>query len=446
MDTPEKIALNIFNSALQAVEPEKIFKDKLQIIGQKLLIKDGINRYFYDLNRYRNIYVVGGGKASAAMAFSLEKLLGQRITGGVVVTKYGHSEMLFENSVKIIEAAHPYPDNSGYMATLEVASILQNASEDDLVIALLSGGCSSLWALPPKQLNLDDLIQTTRLLVASGATIHQINTIRKHLSAISGGRAASLAYPAEVLVLLISDVIGDNLNTVASGPFFPDDTTFADCLEIVRYFELEEKLPRSVLEYLENGFSGLYEETPKRDAALFSKVTHQPVASNTIALSEAQRFAKECGFKTIMLNESIQGDAQTAAKVFCAFIKDVYETMSCGTLCVLAGGETTVSLGNSTGKGGRNQEFALAVALEIEGFDGITVLCCGTDGTDGPTDAAGAMVNGKTIGELKTRNLDYNNALANHDSYTLFKESGNLIITGPTYTNVMDLCIAVLNK
>jgi glycerate-2-kinase len=254
------------------------------------------------------------------------------------------------------------------------------------------------------------------------------------------------AYPAKVIVLVISDVIGDNLDTIASGPFFSDETTFEDALKVIKKYDLDHRIPESVKAYLEQGLLGLQPETPKRDSIYFGNVFHKIVASNRSALDAAKRCAEELGFNIVVIKDPTSGEAREAARIFCEKVKEIRKREDSEKLCVIAGGETTVTLGNESGMGGRNQEFALAAALEIEGMDGITILSCGTDGTDGPTDANGAIVDGNTVKSCKNAGLHLHESLEKHDSYTLFSNSGNLIKTGPTYTNVMDLQIAIIEK
>jgi glycerate-2-kinase len=440
-------AEKIFYAALNAVNPYNAVANSIRIEDSTLIVgEEDSPSDSYDLSRFKQINIVGCGKAAWPMCLAIEKVAGKHIGRGLVVTKYNHVSDPYPSKIEIREAAHPYPDRSGYDATVQTARILESSGKDDLVIALISGGGSSLWALPVSPINLEEFRETTRELVGCGADIKEINCVRKHLSAISGGLAAFKAYPARVIVLVISDVIGDYLDTIGSGPFFPDETTFEDALKVLEKYDLSGKIPAIVNTYLEQGYLGLYPETPKRESICFKNVSHKIIASNRSALEAARRCAEELGFSTIVIKEPTCGEAKEAARFFCNKVKEISKRVNSDKLCVIAGGETTVTLGNKSGIGGRNQEFALAAALEIERMDGITILSCGTDGTDGPTDANGAIVDGKTVELCRKAGLNLTEALEKHDSYTLFNNSGNLMKTGPTYTNVMDLQIAIIEK
>ena len=440
-------AEKIFHAALNAVNPYNAVINSLKIKGSTLIAGDEDHySVSYDLSRFRQINIVGCGKAAWPMCLAMEKIAGKYIGRGLAVTKYNHVSTPYPSGIEIREAGHPYPDQSGYDATVETLKILESSGEDDMVIALISGGGSSLWALPSSPISLEEFKETTRKLIGCGADIKEINCVRKHLSAISGGLAAIKAYPAKVIVLVISDVIGDHLDTIGSGPFYPDETTFEDALKVIKKYDLGHRIPESVKTYLEQGMLGLQPETPKGDSIYFANVFHKIIASNRSALDAAKRCAEELGFKTVVIKDSTSGEAREAARIFCEKVKQIRKRENSERLCVIAGGETTVTLGSESGVGGRNQEFALAAALEIDGMDGITILSCGTDGTDGPTDANGAIVDGKTVESCRKAGLQLQEALEKHDSYTLFSNSGNLIKTGPTYTNVMDLQIAIIEK
>lgn len=440
-------AEKIFHAALNAVNPYNAVINSLKIKGSTLIAGDeDLPSTSYDLRHFKQINIVGCGKAAWPMCLAMEKIAGKYIGRGLVVTKYNHVSTPYPLKIKIREAAHPYPDQSGYDSTVQTLKILESSGKDDLVIALISGGGSSLWALPASLISLEEFRETTCKLVGCGADIKEINCVRKHVSKISGGLAAIKAYPAKVIVLVISDVIGDHLDTIASGPFFPDETTFDDALKVLNKYDLYRKIPANVKSYLEQGAQGLHTETPKRDSIYFNNVFHKIIASNRSALNAAKKCAEELGFNTVVIKDPVSGEAKDAAHIFCDKVKEIRSRENSEKLCVIAGGETTVTLGSESGIGGRNQEFAIAAALEIEGMDGITILSCGTDGTDGPTDANGAIVDGKTVESCRKAGLQLQEALEKHDSYTLFSKSGNLIKTGPTYTNVMDLQIAIVEK
>lgn len=440
-------AEKIFHAALNAVNPYNAVINCTKIKGSTLIVGDkDLPSASYELSHFKQINIVGCGKAAWPMCLAMEKIAGKHISRGLAVTKYNHVSAPYPSTIKIREAGHPYPDQSGYDATVQTLKILESSGEDDLVIALISGGGSSLWALPVSTVSLEEFRETTRKLVGCGADIKEINCIRKHLSAISGGLAAIKAYPAKVIVLVISDVIGDHLDTIASGPFYPDETTFEDALKVINKYDLDHKIPANAKKYLKQGCMGLQPETPERDSIYFKNILHKIIASNRSALDAARRCAEELGFNTVVIKDPTCGEAKEAARIFYDKVKEIRQRVNSKKQCVIAGGETTVTLGNESGTGGRNQEFALAAALEIDAVDGITILSCGTDGTDGPTDANGAIVDGNTVKSCMKAGLDLPEALKKHDSYTLFSNSGNLIKTGPTYTNVMDLQIAIIEK
>jgi glycerate-2-kinase len=433
----------IFNAALKKVDPYKLVADELNTNNCSISIE---NNSYLNLQEFQNIYVVGCGKASWPMAAAVEDALGKKIKGGLAVTKYEHAWKSEINLIPVAFGGHPFPDQSGINATQDIIRILRQAQRSDLVLALLSGGGSSLLIAPVSPLSLDDIIITTKLLLSCGADIHEINVVRKHLSCISGGHGASLAFPARVFALVISDVIGDDLGTIASGPFFPDSSKFIDAINVLTRYNLLQRIPSSVLDYLTGGIDGKNRETPKINNNCFNRVNHKVIASNRVAIDAAILESKMLGYETYCIDQPVSGEARIAAKYFCSKVKNFLSTSDASKICVVGGGETTVTLGDNVGTGGRNQEFALAAALEIDGFNAVTVLSCGTDGTDGPTDAAGAIVYGDTIANCFRSGFDPVETLNRHDCYTLFNATGNLVKTGPTYTNVMDIQIAIIQR
>src|SRR5919106_2037472 len=397
----------------------------------------------YQLSNIRNILVVGCGKATARMALATEELLGDRVEGGVVVVKYGHDLPL--QRIKVVEAAHPIPDEAGVDGARQITELVRAAGENDLVLFLISGGGSALFPAPADRLTLADKQRTTEMLLQSGATIQEINAVRKHISKLKGGRFAKLVAPAQLVSLILSDVVGDSLEAIASGPTVPDSTTYADCLEIIRRYDLADKIPYSVLDLLRRGANGEVDETPKPSDAVFRKVQNVVIGSNRAALEAAGRQAEVFGYHTRMLSSSIKGESRAVAKSHAALVKEIaLRNRSPGRpACLISGGETTVTV-RGDGLGGRNQEFALAAAVEIDGLDGVVVLSAGTDGTDGPTDAAGGIVDGSTIQRGKTRGLAAAAFLDRNDSYHFLKATDDLFITGPTFTNVMDLQVMLV--
>ena len=429
-----------------AVDPYQSVLRTVKREGDVLTLLEGSGEVGFDLTAVDRLQVVGCGKAGAPMSRAVEELVGDRISEGLVVVKYGHvlSEERSYGQIRIVEAGHPEPDIEGMRHAKEVTRILEGAAERDLVIALISGGGSALWSLPAPPITLEDKKRLTRQLLASGADIHEINVVRKHVSGIKAGWAARMAHPARVLVFLVSDVIGDRLDSIASGPFAPDSTTFGEALESVERHGLGTEIPVSIQYHLWDGMAGKIPETPKPGDAVFERVTHCICASNAQALEAAKIEAEALGFEVEVLGAPIDGDVGAASKAFCDRLGRLAAKRPGRPVCLIGGGEPTAVLGDSPGRGGRNQQFGLAAAFEVQGKQGFTVLSCGTDGTDGPTDAAGAVVDGDTIGQCTGLGLDPNSALEQHDVYPLFEASGNLVKTGPTNSNVMDIMIGLV--
>ncbi|CAG1065638.1 glycerate 2-kinase [uncultured bacterium] len=433
----------IFEAAVQAASPSNALQKNLQLApsGKRLLLKAG--RFSIDLNKYKRVYAVGGGKAVCPMARALEGLLGKRLSGGLVVTKYGHSEPLKKIIVK--EASHPVPDRNGLDGAGEILRIAEQAGEDDLVIVLLTGGASALLPLPVFGLRLRDKQKASALLINSGATIDEINTVRKHLSAIKGGFLAAAAHPATVLTLIVSDVVGNSLSTIASGPAAPDPTTFADALKVIGKYGLSQKMPRKVMSILREGSKGELTETPKPGEPLFKRAKNIIIADNLAALKGAAAKARALGFRPLILSSSITGNTREAASFFASVLKEVKNSGNPvkPPACVLMGGETTLKI-TGKGLGGRNQEFALSLAMALKSAPGIHALSAGTDGTDGPTEAAGAYALPDTLGRAGSSGLDPQKYLTRNDSYSFFRKIDGLFITGPTGTNVMDIAIGIV--
>jgi hydroxypyruvate reductase len=380
--------------------------------------------------------VVGAGKAGASMAMAAERALGRRIAAGLVNVKYGATAKL--RRIELNPCGHPLPDEAGVAGSTRIAQIAAQAGEGDLVLCLISGGGSALLPLPAEPIALAEKQATTQLLLACGATIHEFNCVRKHLSRIKGGQLARLAAPAEVESLLLSDVIGDDLDVIGSGPTAPDGSTFADAFAILEKFALVQRVPGSVRERIERGIRGELPETPKAGDPLFRRVRNVLVGNNRLALDAGARRARELGFRTLVLSSEIQGETREIARMHAAIAREIVSTSRPvkAPACIVTGGETTVTL-RGDGLGGRNQEFVLAAALEIAGLPNVVVLSAGTDGSDGPTDAAGAIADGDTL----RRNPDARHYLDRNDSYHYFQSLRDLVITGPTNTNVMDVRI-----
>ncbi len=437
----QETATAIFLAAIKAVDPEECVNRRLQLSGTDLLVGGD----FYPLATIGKLFVVGIGKASAAMACAVEKLLGDHISDGVIITKYGHGMAL--KHCRLLECGHPVPDASGVEATAILLNFVAQATADDLILCLISGGGSALCPAPAVGITLADKQAATRLLLASGATIHEINTIRKHLSRIKGGQLCRAANGARMVSLILSDVIGDNLDIIASGITAPDPSTFSDCLAILSRYQLLDKIPAVVHQHLAAGVNGLAQETPKPGDPVFAKVRNHIIGSITDALAAAAGKAKTLGFRPMTLTSSLQGEARQAAGVLSgiALLSRRSGQPVQPPACLLAGGETTVTL-HGGGLGGRNMEFALAGAMTLAETRGILLLSAGTDGTDGPTDAAGAFADGTTAGRAEALGISLGQHLADNDSYRFFQRLGDLFITGPTRTNVMDLVIFLVGR
>jgi hydroxypyruvate reductase len=386
------------------------------------------------------VIVVGAGKAGAPMAQAIENIFGDKIAAGRVIVKYGYT--LLESSVRVgvTEAGHPVPDQAGLLAAQEIATLLKQSQADDTVICLISGGGSALLTLPAEPLTLSDLQVTTKILLAAGATINQVNTIRKHISAVKGGRLAQLAAPATVYALILSDVVGDPLEVIASGPTVPDPTTFADAWAIVEQFQLQNALPQAVVRRLRAGCAGEVTDTPKPGDPIFERVHNEIIGSNRMAAQAAVKAAEAGGFNAGLLTTFLEGEARDAGNVVAALANGL--ARDDGLIprpgCLVMGGETTVTL-KGDGRGGRNQEMALAAAIALAGWSDLLITCLGTDGSDGPTDAAGAFADGQTLGRAQAMDLVAVEYLNRNNAYDFFAALDDLILTGPTNTNVNDL-------
>jgi len=433
-------AASILAAAVQTVEPAAAVKRHVSRHGEVLRV----GRRRYHLRRIRRLLVVGAGKAAAPMAAAIEQILGPRVSGGIVVVKYGHAAPL--RRISIVEAAHPLPDAAGQRGAEQVLDLVRGAAPDDLVLCLFSGGGSALLPALVPGVSLQDEIAVTDLLLRSGATIQEVNAVRKHLSRIAGGRLAQVS-PAPMAALILSDVLGNPLDAIASGPTVPDPTTYADALEIVRRYGLEDRIPVTVLAHLRRGAAGGEPETPKPGDPLFRHVQTVVVGSIEQAVAGAGARAQALGFRTLVLTTFLEGEAREAARVFCSVVRSVRLRRAplSPPACLLAGGETTVTV-RGTGRGGRCQEFALAAGQVLDGWPDTVVAAFGTDGTDGPTDAAGAIVDGETAARARSLGLNAASALADNDAYPYFQHLGDLLLTGPTRTNVNDIYLALVGN
>ncbi|HXK04503.1 MAG TPA: glycerate kinase [Verrucomicrobiae bacterium] len=414
----------IFRAALAAADPAS-----------------AVARYLARRNfsRYRHIYVLGAGKAGASMAQAAERILGRRITAGLINVKYGHTARL--RRIELNECGHPVPDEAGTSGAARIAALAESAGCDDLVLCLISGGASALLPLPAEGVTLEEKQATTRQLLACGANIHEINALRKHISRIKGGQLARLAAPAAVEALLLSDVVGDDLDVIGSGPAAPDASTFADVAATLAKYGIRDSIPASVRTRIDRGVRGEIPETPKPGEPLFAHVRNTVIGSNRIALEAAARAARALGYRTLILSSEIQGETREIARMHAAIAAEIVHSGHPvkPPACLVTGGETTVTI-RGPGLGGRNQEFVLAAAIDIAGLDRVVIFSAGTDGTDGPTDAAGAIADGNTL----ARNPGAQRFLAANDSYHYFEPLHDLVITGPTNTNVADVRLVLV--
>lgn len=433
-------AITIFQSAVQAVQPQHLLPrhimldDKHLELGGVSFLRDGI----------RHIYVIGAGKASAAMARETELILGNAIAEGIVVTKYDHGLPL--QYIRCLEAGHPIPDDAGIAASEEIMALLQKADDHDVVIALISGGASALLIDCPPGATLAEVQEVFGKLLASGASIGEMNIVRKHLSSgIKGGQLVRKAWPADVVSFILSDVPGDDLESIASGPTVPDTSYCSDAWKILEKYHLIDQLPDAITDHLQKGMNGEILDTPKPGDAIFSKTHNYLIGTNQVALDAAKEAAEKIGYHAVVLAQPLTGEAREMAERVLQYVADYNGPRPA---CLLLGGETTVTI-KGNGTGGRNQELALAALVQLKNGHAAAkrnpvLLSAGTDGTDGPTDAAGAVIDAATLEKVAEKKLSPGSFLAANDSYNFFKQAGGHIITGATQTNVMDVVVVLI--
>ncbi len=429
----------ILRAGLDAVDPERAVHKHMKRTGNELKVGGRV----YGLDGFKRVVIAGAGKGTAPMARALEEILGDRLNSGHIIVKYGHGLAL--EKTRVAEAGHPVPDEAGVEGARKLVDLLSGCKKDDLVIFAFSGGGSALLPLPRPPVNFEQKRETTQLLLECGAEIDEINAIRKHLSLSKGGALAKIAHPATVISLFLSDVIGDHLDVIASGPTVPDSSTFDDCVGIINRYGIEKSIPPKVMQFLINGAAGLHSETPKPGDSIFKTVQNLIVGNNRSALMAAKDRALALGYTTLVLSSRIRGEAREVAQVFAAIGKEIADSglPVQPPACILAGGETTVTI-KGNGKGGRNQELVLAAAGALNGWEKVAIMSAGTDGTDGPTDAAGAFADGGTVKKALMAGMDFHDFLARNDAYHFFEPLGLLLKTGPTRTNVMDMiCVMV---
>ena len=437
---PRKDIRKIFDAGLKAADPKQAVRRAVYLIDDDRL---QIGDHEYDLGQFDGIKVVGAGKAAASMAAAIEEILGSHISEGVITTKYGYSLPL--KRFTVFEAGHPVPDEAGLTGTKRIVNLLEQTHDKDMIICLISGGGSALMPLPVPGISLEDKQKTTEVLLACGANIHEINTIRKHISRIKGGKLARAAFPRTLVTLILSDVIGDDIDVIASGPTVADRSAFADCMKVLEKYNITDKIQPHIIEYMKRGIRGIEPETPKSGDRVFDKTQVLIIGSLSLSIAAARDKAAALGYNTLILSSFVEGETRDVAKVHAAIIKEILKSgnPTPRPACVISGGETTVTI-RGNGLGGRNMEFVLAAAIEIEKLDGVVVLSGATDGTDGPTDAAGAIADGTTLQRGLAQGYNAPDFLKNNDSYHFFEALGDLLITGPTLTNVMDLRILLV--
>lgn len=428
----------LFSAAVDAVQPASLIQRTVTLDKTSLTVRTGAKTSTFPMTG--KVLLVGVGKGAGPMAEAFLPLLGQHLTGGVVIVPKGTELPL--DPVATVGGEHPLPGPGSLQAGAQLSSILVGRHPLDLVCWCLTGGASSLLVHPVPGVSLEDKLAVNHLLLACGAEIHEVNTVRKHLSQLKGGNLARLASPATVVGFILSDVIGDDLSTIGSGPTVPDPTTFSDAWKVLETYDLLQSIPESVKTHLSQGCRGVIADTPKPQDQVFSRVHNFLIGSNSLALEAAASAARQLGYTPQRIAEPVSGDTTTAARAFAQQMKaDVLAARE--PICLLAGGETTVQL-TGKGQGGRNQEFALIVAEELQNEGGWTLLSAGTDGIDGPTDAAGAFVDGDSIRRAREKGFDPPAVLKDNDTYPFFSALGDLFQPGPTGTNVMDIKIVLI--
>jgi len=434
--------LTILKAALHSVDPRVAITNHIRRTNNLL----HIDEMTFDLDGFKRIYVVGGGKAGGAMAEALEEIVGDRLTEGLVNVLRGTKTSLETRKILLNEAGHPIPDEEGVEGARRIIQLVDKAREKDLVICLISGGGSALMPLPAAGITLKDKQELTDALLKCGATINEINSVRKHVSELKGGQLAKATYPATLVSLILSDVVGDPLDAIASGPTAPDTTTFNDAISILKKYDLwKNVVPQTIKKRLEAGLRGKIPETPKPGDKVFEQTQNVIVGNNRTAALAACQEAKKIGFNPLLLSSMVEGEARHVGTAYAGIMKEILDSNNPvqKPAVVIAGGETTVTV-TGHGKGGRNQELALSASLKIEELKGVAIASIGTDGVDGPTDAAGAIADGQTITRAHDKRLDPKEFLINNDSYHFFSKLSDLIFTGPTGTNVNDLTIMVV--
>lgn len=452
----------IFTAALERANPYQILKNSLYLKDNQLEVNTEHNQLTIDLTNFDELIILGWGKAAAKMAVAIEEIFAGRIDRGLIITKYGHTESL--QHLPLMEAGHPIPDENSLRAAQKIKELLSSRSkspawngkgisEKTLIISLISGGGSALIAYPMQTdeitLTLADQQQTTQTLLSCGATIHEINCIRKHLSMIKGGQLVQWMSPATAINLILSDVVGDRLEVISSGMTAPDPSTYQDAQQIIEKYNIAAKIPANVMKIIEEGVAGKIKETPKPNAEIFDNIENILIGTNYLSLLAAEKKAKALGYHSLILSSHLTGEAKEIAKFFVGIARDIqkHNLPIKKPACIIAGGETTVTI-HGNGKGGRNQELALSFLAEMERYqlenENIYFLSAATDGNDGPTDAAGAFAAPEISGKANIKKLNIQSYLKNNDAYHFYEKTGFLLKTGATNTNVCDVQILIL--
>ena len=430
-----KIALELLNEGIKAADPKNAIHNSVKLVNNEIKFINGSSFLLSDINR---IFVIGGGKATAKMAEGLEEILGRYIYAGQInVPENSVKQKLNLKTIQYNIAGHPLVTNGTISGTKKILDLIEGLSATDLVICLISGGGSALLEMPVEGITLEDLSELFHIMTESGATIHELNTVRKHISKIKGGKLAQIIQPAKIISLIISDVIGDTLDTIASGPTVPDLTTWFVTEQIINKYDIMDNLPLSIQHVVKQGLIKEVNETLKPDNSTFANVENIIIASNARSCNLMKEYAIQNKFSSSIISTNISGEARDIGREFAEKTKGMKENT-----VLLAGGETTVTI-QGKGLGGRNQELALAASQVIAGTKGTVIASIGSDGIDGPTEAAGAMVDGYTVLSGSKKKLEIKDFLENNDSFNYLKETNNLIITGSTGTNVMDFIVVV---
>ena len=430
----------ILDGALKAVDPVEAVLNALSLEGDILSYEGGS----VDLSKTKKIIVVGGGKAGGLMAKAVEALLGKRITSGYVNVLKGTEDAVRTGRVSLKGAAHPIPDHEGVKGVDRMFDLTNGLTKQDLVITLMSGGGSALMPYPAPGINLEDMRKLTSILLRAGVTINELNAVRKHISGFKGGQFARHVYPARMINLLLSDVIGDPIDTIASGPTSPDESSFMDARGVVVKYGLLDEIPENVLTRLNAGMNGMCPETPKHGDPIFENVSNLVIANNYMAAKAASEAAEGLGYNSLILSTHIEGEARQVGVMFAGIAREE-QTRGLPVprpAAIIIGGETTVTV-KGEGKGGRNQEVALGSIRKMSGLSAL-IATLGTDGIDGPTDAAGAIVDGESLTRALELGLNPDVFLDGNDSYSFFKPMNDQIMTGPTGTNVNDLTVILV--